>query len=1041
MSFMRERQMKPEFNSNRLLGVTRSKEKMYEFQIPIQDHINPYKDGNPDDLFYLTIGILGDSAALLNDGEKLTDEILNNLLFSAKFFDSYIGARFNKEFNTELKLLASAAYYLINRPGSSLVMANKISSINSLDELKIMLWKILSNNYSDKITITPYTKKGHFLNEILQDINNFLNRGYKSSQLQINLNDLRNYIYINGSSEELLLTDLIIAVTNGKINNSPWNRLPVLSNLSVDLWSPIIRKDDFPKELWPSQIKIGEAGFFKNASGLIQMPTSAGKTKSIEMILHSAFLAKRTKLAIVVAPFRALCNEITHSLKNAFKNTDIKINEISDALQLDFIESISELLGTDYSSLNYILILTPEKLLYVLRQLPSLINHLGLLIYDEGHQFDSGKRGITYELLLSEIKSLLPESTQTILISAVIQNAQDISNWLIGTNSQIVDGTKLLASSKSIAFASWLEGKGGKLHFKEDFPYFVPRIFSEKELERFDRDRVDRVFPEHNNTDISLDLAIRLLPQGPVAIYSGLKSSAMKIIKRAVDIYTRKIDVLPPVYFSVTEEVDRIYSLICKHFGEDSELAKGAKYGFFLHHGTTPNGLRLCIEYAMQKHLIKFISCTSTLAQGVNLPIRYLIVTSMNQAGEQIKVRDFQNLIGRAGRSSMHTEGLIIFADPEIYDSKDRYKYNSALSLLDLENTEAVSSSLLEIIQPIVTSKKYQGKYWQISMPIELLTSDEKTCIDWIEEAHRKYGHLYTDDDLKNAIFGRKKLVNTIESYLMANRLDNPDEDFIAESENLAKKTLAYSLASATERLDLIKLFREVAVFITNSISDPLVQKEYSKTLLGVRETEIIHAWVDNNKNELNSTENKFRFLELIWPLILSLSDSKFLHNVTPSHLALEIVKLWIEGVSYKIIFEYVTSQNGRVPHGQGSRKISEDLILNFLEQTLSFDVGLFLSAMATFLCPEGMGDDHYIFEFQKLIKYGLPDSDCTLVYELGFSDRVIAQEVVNLVRNDDLNFPVEFVFKQNAFKTYKKIFKRYFQDYPAYFQNVINTL
>lgn len=76
----------------------------------------------------------------------------------------------------------------------------------------------------------------------------------------------------------------------------------------------------------------------------------------------------------------------------------------------------------------------------------------------------------------------------------------------------------------------------------------------------------------------------------------------------------------------------------------------------------------------MQHGLCKFVICTSTLAQGVNLPIRYLIITSLYQGAEKIKVRDFHNLIGRVGRSGMHTEGSIIFADPAIYDRGRRVK-------------------------------------------------------------------------------------------------------------------------------------------------------------------------------------------------------------------------------------------------------------------------------------------------------------------------------------------------------------------------------
>ncbi|MBI0424822.1 DEAD/DEAH box helicase [Acinetobacter sp. ACIN00229] len=1033
--------MKPEFNSTRLLGITRSKEKMYEFQIPAEYHINPYKDGDPEDLFYLTIGILGDSAALLNDNKELSDDDLSNLLFAAKFFDSFIGARFNSDMDIKLKLLGAAAYYLINRPGSALVMAKKILPNEFSNIFELTLWQILSNHYIGEISYAGLSEIELLLMNISYDVDFYMNNGRGVDRLEEQLNHLRAMVYKYGSPEELLLIDLIVAVSFLKVKNSSWNKLPLYSNLSIPLWEEIIKKKDFPKELWPSQIKIGEAGLFENNSGLIQMPTSAGKTKSIEIVLQSAFLAKRTKLAIIVAPFRALCNEITQSLKIVFNNTDIRINEISDALQLDFIETISEILGTEYSSLNYVLVLTPEKLLYVLRQLPSLINHLGLLIYDEGHQFDSGKRGITYELLLTEIKALISESTQTILISAVIQNAHDIRNWLIGNNGKIVDGTKLLASSKSIAFASWLEGKGGELHFKEDFPYFVPRIFNQKSLKKLDRERKVRTFPESTNADVALDLAIRLLPQGPVAIYNGLKTSALNIIKRAVEIYQRDFEILPPAHFSDPKEIKNLYSLIGKNFGEDSELAKGANYGFFLHHGTTPTGLRLSIEYAMQKHLIKFISCTSTLAQGVNLPIRYLIVTSMNQAGEKIKVRDFQNLIGRAGRSSMHTEGLIIFADPEIYDSKNKYKYNNALSLLNDENTEAVSSSLLKLVRPITTIRKIQGSFRELKIPINLLTANESECLQGIQEILRTHSHLFNESDLHNAIFSRRKLTSTIESHLMANRENNDIQDFIIESQELAKRTLAYHLANDTEKKDLITLFKNIAYYVSSHISDPLTQKEFSKTLLGVEDTKKIQSWVELNREILNTNQDKFVLLEIIWPFCLEMIDNNFLHRIQPINLPYEITKLWIQGQSYKDIFEFVNNINGRSRWGEGWRKIDEDAVLTFLEQTLAFEINLIISAIAFFLYPDGLLVDHYIFEFQKVIKYGLPNNESILVYELGFSDRTIAQEIVEFIKNDDLRFPGEFIFKRSSFRTYRKTLERYFDNYPSYFQNILKTL
>ncbi|MHB1371287.1 MAG: helicase-related protein, partial [Pseudomonadaceae bacterium] len=114
--------------------------------------------------------------------------------------------------------------------------------------------------------------------------------------------------------------------------------------------------------------------------------------------------------------------------------------------------------------------------------------------------------------------------------------------------------------------------------------------------------------------------------------------------------------------------MERLTHLHVENLGADAPASQSAVHGIFPHHGNTPHGIRLAVEHAMRDDLVRFVVCTSTLAQGVNLPIRYLIVTSVYQGMERIKVRDFHNLIGRAGRAGMHTEGSILFADPVVYD-------------------------------------------------------------------------------------------------------------------------------------------------------------------------------------------------------------------------------------------------------------------------------------------------------------------------------------------------------------------------------------
>ena len=114
--------------------------------------------------------------------------------------------------------------------------------------------------------------------------------------------------------------------------------------------------------------------------------------------------------------------------------------------------------------------MTPEKLLYILRRAPDLADRVGLVIYDEGHQFDGIARGPTYELLLTSLRMALPAGAQIVLISAVIRNAADIAGWLIGDTKAVIAGDGLLPTTKSIAFASWQDQRGRLEYVRPDDP-------------------------------------------------------------------------------------------------------------------------------------------------------------------------------------------------------------------------------------------------------------------------------------------------------------------------------------------------------------------------------------------------------------------------------------------------------------------------------------------------------------------------------------------------------------------------------------------
>ncbi|MCK5617157.1 DEAD/DEAH box helicase, partial [Candidatus Pacearchaeota archaeon] len=565
--------MKPERNAKRLLAITRSKAKMYEYDLPETSHIKI--DQNLTTLLDVTLGALGDYAASLNKEN-------NQSIFSAYYFDALFNSKVASSYEEYLKLLGSAAYYLNGFPGSSSVLVASLDSFNlNANGLEILLLSILKRKFielpSQYIESSPYI---NLINDLYIFINRFYERGEGKDEIIRVCNELRNKAYDIGNDRELLFSDLIRAICNQQINTSLWTTLPRYSNLDKELWSQYIANNKHLYELWPAQMMIGENDIFQGASGVIQIPTSAGKTKATELIIRSAFLSNRIKLAVIVAPFRALSQEIADNMTCHFKDmSDVFVNLVSDVLQ-DDIEIVLD-------QKKQVFVLTPEKLDYLLRQMPELSNLIGLIVYDEGHLFDDPFRGPRYELLLSALKKNLSPETQIVLISAVMPNPSSVGKWLIGSDSKIIEARNYSPTSRSIAFVSWKDAVG-RLEFVnidniDEEEFFVPRLLSEQNLNKLGRETKERTFPAkdkkglHNPYHTALLLGCRLSAKGGVAIFSGRKDSARLMAENMVDAIERGANLTLPKAFSNDEELDKLINYTQLIYGEDSLQVNAAK--------------------------------------------------------------------------------------------------------------------------------------------------------------------------------------------------------------------------------------------------------------------------------------------------------------------------------------------------------------------------------------------------------------------------------------------------------------------------------
>lgn len=998
--------MNPEANARTILSTARARAKMHEFRVAPEYYNDLPRD--PSILFSLAIGIIGDVTSALADGftdgveaaqgsiplpeywEESGEDPLGSLQFASIFFDAYVAADLDNELTPELSLLCAAAYYIAGNIGSASVTIRHMETpeLSSESGFIFLLYSVLSNKFVQMEE--GYAEKTH-ASAVLNALSGFFSFENDQTKVVEACKEMRKFSRAFGSPREILYSDIIAAVCSLKLADSSRTILPIASGLDAEQWTPALAKPSFPIELWPAQQKISAAGTLLGKSAVIQMPTSAGKTRATELIIRSAFLSNRAKLAVIVAPYRSLCHDIRGDLVNAFSDENILVDEATDSFQFDVTLN-------NYLETNTILIVTPEKLLYMLRRMPELADQVGLMIYDEGHQFDGISRGPTYELLLTSLKMSLPIETQIILISAVIGNATDLAAWLIGDSEAVVGGDSFLPTQRTIAFASWKFQRGFLEYVNPQDPsereFFVPRVIAATVLSTTPREN-ERQFPERTGrtagTDIALFLGLHVVTNGSVAIFCGTKASVTKICKRVIELVKRDFEPSWPLEVSDPDEVEKIRSLIEIELGPSAPATIAASYGIFAHHADTPRGIRLAIEHAMKLGLTKFVVCTSTLAQGVNFPLKYLIVSTTQQGGEQIMVRDFQNLMGRAGRAGMHTEGSVIFSSPTIYDQQNKFgngqrNWRAATKILDAKNTEPSSSAILSVFAP------YRQRIPAVTLEIKP---------EWLNLAFAKADQIavivtaaaFDQPDLiqrefQRFIEGRARVIQNVAAFLVANMTFAEEEDTSERIQELAKNTLAYALADDETKVKLIDVFRSIAQSIDDN-TDGDQRTLIRRSPLPPAAVSDIRDWMVENLELLEKAVEEKQLIEVVIPLVLKFVTSKNIRAITVQNVIPRTLLEWVGGQTFAVMHQTLIDAGARV--GGNFLHPTEEHTVALCENGFGYDAAMVMASI-TDLAEEVSGPLHAAAALlQRQIKCGLTEIPSLTFYEAGFANRYIA--------------------------------------------------
>ncbi|MFO8133598.1 MAG: DEAD/DEAH box helicase [Thermoplasmatota archaeon] len=382
-------------------------------------------------------------------------------------------------------------------------------------------------------------------------------------------------------------------------------------------------------ELWPPQ-QQGLPPALQGDSVVLSVPTASGKSLVAYLAIVQAALRGRKSLYIV--PLRALAREKWEDL-HCFEELGISIGVSTG----DYDESGSRLAGND------IVICTSEKADSLLRHGARWIDDVDIVVADEIHLMDDASRGPTMEMVLSRLRMIHP-GLQVIALSATIQNAEEIAEWL---GAHLVKDTWRPVPLREGVFHD------GTIYYADE-----------------------------STRQIAGTGAISLVVD---TVAGGGQCLVFVNSRRAAQRFAGKLQEHVAPYVDDGERLKQAARDVVA--GEESttiaaRLAEGIQQGVAFHHAGLRSSQRRVIEDAFRAGDIKCITATPTLAAGVNTPARRVIVKhTYRYSGEAgcmmpIPAMEIAQAMGRAGRPGYDDEGeaiLVARKQRQLQEIRERY--------------------------------------------------------------------------------------------------------------------------------------------------------------------------------------------------------------------------------------------------------------------------------------------------------------------------------------------------------------------------------
>ena len=714
------------------------------------------------------------------------------------------------------------------------------------------------------------------------------------------------------------------------LKNTPDRELPIERELEFFISKERLKSPIENEYFLPIQYNIYENMVNKQLLSF-SGPTSMGKSFVIKQFILGEILRGELKNFCIIVPTRALIKQYVIDLNKDLKK--INSNKYKVVTNSNILEYLTP------SEDKYIFVLTPERLNILLFNRNKV--NIDYLIVDEAHKvFDNDTRALTYYSSIDACMSI--NKNMSVFFSSPLIKNPEIFKYSYKKNNFKEYRTDESPVTQNLFYIDMNEKKVD----------VIDNLYKDINISTaIDTDDINYLY-HHIGTGCNNIIYL---------------SSKDRSIEYAMDFYRyiclNNIEILS---YEESKEIENVCEMIKENIHKDYYLIKFLRKGIAYHFGKLPSIVRESIEDLFKRGIIKYLFCTNTLLEGVNLPAKNIFIMANYIGNCKMKGLDFWNLAGRAGRLGYEYYGNVFC----INDYNRQHAWKDKDILYDKENIE-INDNLDNVL------KKNKEK-------IEKNIQSNELSLDFSK-----------DDNYNNYLSNIIKIDNIVDkgsSILEKAKLNNVD----LKHEDI-DKDINYDIVNSSKSIDY-------------KIQKSLYKEDNLKPL-------------SNNINY----ERCYETLILMYDKYRwDIKEKRLKDKKTLKYIA-TLMNLWMNGMPLNIIIntsiEYKSKNNSniKITHNHYKRFNKDDInhinilinnIITDLEDILRYDLEKYFNHYYSILIDK-YGIDLCGSNWSLYLEFGTRDPKNIILQNAGFS-----RYVSSLLIKDYNKY---LMFKGNIFEGIKK--------------------